>query len=179
MRASLAAALVASIAGAACLASCKDKPSTATPPASAESIPTPPTPLTPPAAKPRVEPPRPALPTPAAASTGAAITVEEAEKMYPAIDSKQILGAKPTSDGKQVHETWCMDGTGADDVARKVGEKMAAAGYTGLAIRGDAKKAGVQGDREGYRMSMVVSASSAANCPAPQHYFASATIFKP
>jgi hypothetical protein len=25
---------------------------------------------------------------------------------------------------------------------------------------------------------MIVSASSAANCPAPKHYFASATVFR-
>jgi hypothetical protein len=99
--------------------------------------------------------------------------------MLPAITSKQILPLKPTSDGRQVHATWCMDGSGAEDVARQVGQLMAKAGYTALSIRGDAKKAGVQGDRDGYRMSMIVSASSAANCPAPQHYFASATIFKP
>jgi hypothetical protein len=27
-------------------------------------------------------------------------------------------------------------------------------------------------------MSMIVSGSTAATCPAPQHYFASATIFR-
>lgn len=99
--------------------------------------------------------------------------------MVPPFSSKVILPLKPTSDGRQVHATWCMDGDGAEDVAKQVGQQMAQAGYTALSIRGDAKKAGVQGDRDGFRMSMIVSASSAVNCPAPQHYFASATIFRP
>jgi len=105
--------------------------------------------------------------------------VEEAAKVIPSFTWKMILPLKQTSDGRQVHGTWCMDGTGAEDVAKTVGQQMAQSGYTALSIRGDAKKAGVQGDRDGYRMSMIVSASSAANCPAPQHYFASATVFKP
>ncbi len=98
--------------------------------------------------------------------------------MLPAITAKEILALKQTSDGRQVHGTWCMDGDGAEDVAKQVGKLMADAGYTALSIRGDAKKAGVQGDKDGYRMSMIVSGSTAATCPAPQHYFASATIFR-
>jgi hypothetical protein len=128
---------------------------------------------------PRPEPARPSLPTPVPPPAGQPISVEDAAKILPAISAKEILPLKPTSDGRQVHATWCMDGSGAEDVARQVGQLMAKSGYTALSIRGDAKKAGVQGDREGYRMSMIVSASSAANCPAPLHYFASATIFRP
>jgi hypothetical protein len=121
---------------------------------------------------------RPSLPTPLPAPEGTPVTIEDAKKLLPAIIGKEILGLKQTSDGRQVHGTWCLDGDGAEDVAKMLGKLMADAGYSALSIRGDAKKAGVQGDRDGYRMSMVVSASSAANCPAPQHYFASATIFR-
>jgi len=111
---------------------------------------------------------------------GEPLSVEEAASVIPPLNSnKMILPLKQTSNGRQVHGTWCLDGDGAEDVARKVGEQMAKAGYTALSVRGDARKAGVQGDRDGYRMSMIVSASSAANCPAPQHYFASTTIFRP
>lgn len=124
-------------------------------------------------------PDRPSLPTPANAPTGAPLTIEEVTKILPAIEGKQILALKQTSDLRQVHGTWCIDGDSAEDVAKKVGRLMADAGYTALNIRGDARKAGVQGDRDGYRMSMIVSASSAASCAAPLHYFASATIFRP
>lgn len=154
---------------------CKEKTSPASQPAAS---PAPSTPAGAATDKPKPEPARPSLPTPLPPPAGAPITVEDAQKLLPPIESKQILELKPTSDGRQVHGTWCMDGTGAEDVAKNVGKLMADKGYTALAIRGDAKKAGVQGDRDGYRMSMIVSASSAANCPAPAHYFASATIFK-
>ena len=90
-----------------------------------------------------------------------------------------IIALKQTSDQLQVHGTWCIDGTSADDVAKQLGQEMAQAKYTGLAIRGDARKAGVAGDRDGVRLSMVVSASSAQVCAAPAHYFASATIYRP
>lgn len=123
--------------------------------------------------------PRPALPTPPPPPSGVPITIPEIEKVLPAIEGTQIVPLKQTSDKRQVHGTWCIDGDGAEDVARKVGRMMATAGYTGLSIRGNAKKAGVQAERDGYRMSMVVSASSAASCAAPLHYFASATIFRP
>lgn len=118
------------------------------------------------------------MPTPAPKPLGDPLSIEDAAAALPKIDGKEILPLKNTSDKRQVHGTWCIDGDGADDVARKVGRMMADAGYTALAIRGDAKKAGVQGDRGAFRMSMVVSASSAASCPAPAHYFASATIFR-
>jgi hypothetical protein len=158
-------------------AACKDKkaaaPAPSAPPGPSAATPSPGS------AALKPEAARPSLPTPVPPPVGATISVEDAAKVLPAISSKEILPLKPTSDGRQVHATWCMDGSGAEDVARQVGQLMAKAGYTALSIRGDAKKAGVQGDHDGFRMSMVVSASSAANCPAPQHYFASATIFRP
>ena len=82
----------------------------------------------------------------------------------PSLTAPQIIGLKQTSDQQQVHGTWCIDGTSADDVAKQIGHSLAQAKYTGLSIRGDAKKAGVSGDRDGIRFSMVVSASSAAVC---------------
>jgi hypothetical protein len=105
--------------------------------------------------------------------------IEEAKAALPKIEGNVIIDLKQTSDKRQVHATWCIDGSGADEVARLVGKWMADAGYTALSIRGDARKAGVSGDRGTIRLSMVVAASGAANCPAPQHYFASATIFRP
>lgn len=105
--------------------------------------------------------------------------IEEARAALPKIVGTVILDLKQTSDKRQVHATWCIDGSGADDVAKLVGRWMAEAGYTALSIRGDARKAGVSGDRATIRLSMVVAASGAANCAAPQHYFASATIFRP
>jgi hypothetical protein len=106
------------------------------------------------------------------------ITIAEATAAVPEIPGRQIIGIKLTSDQQQAHATWCIDGTSADDVAKQIGQALGQAKYTGLSIRGDARKAGVVGDRDGTRFSMVVSASSAAVCAAPAHYFASATIFK-
>ncbi len=136
--------------------------------------------------------PRPSLPdeapaAPAPSETGSAakptkptkpISIEEATAALPQLPGTPIIGLKQTSDQQQVHGTWCIDGTSADDVARQVGHALAQAKYGALTIRGDARKAGVVGDRDGIRFSMVVSASSAAVCAAPAHYFASATIFK-
>ena len=147
-------------------------------------------PTAPPPAPTPAPSPRPAASTPAAPALPSSepsvpetidkpITVDEATAILPDLGGKEILALKPTSNGRQVHGTWCLDGDGADDVARKVGHALAEAKYTALSIRGDARKAGVQGDRDGLRVSMVVSASTAVTCPAPQHYFASATIYKP
>ena len=105
--------------------------------------------------------------------------IEEARAALPKMDGTMILDLKQTSDHMQVHATWCIDGSGADDVAKQIGSWLAEAGYGGLSIRGDERKAGVSGDRGPIRISMVVAASGAANCAAPQHYFASATIFRP
>lgn len=138
----------------------------------------------------KVPPPPPATPAPAPAPVatptptkpaelGPPISVDEARAALPKLDGTVILDLKQTSDKRQVHGTWCIAGTGADDVAKSVGQAMAAAGYTALNIRGDARKSGVSGDREGVRMSMIVGASGAATCAAPTHYFASATLFHP
>jgi hypothetical protein len=117
--------------------------------------------------------------TPVEAKPGKPISIDEAKAALPSLGGREIIGLKQTSDGRQVHGTWCIDGTSADDVAKQLGHSLAQEKYTALAIRGDARKAGVTGDRGEVRISMVVSASSAAVCAAPVHYFASATIFKP
>ena len=106
------------------------------------------------------------------------ISVADASAVLPKLEGTQVIGLKQTSDEAQVHGTWCIDGTSADDVAKQVGHLLAQSGYANISIRGDARKAGVAGDREGIRFSMVVSASSASVCAAPAHYFASATIFR-
>ena len=122
---------------------------------------------------------RPELPADDTKNPPEPMLIEEARAALPKIVGTVILDLKQTSDKRQVHATWCIDGSGADDVAKLVGRWLAEAGYTGLSIRGDARKAGVSGDRGTIRLSMVVAASGAANCAAPQHYFASATIFRP
>jgi hypothetical protein len=130
--------------------------------------------------------PKPSLPTesvPPSEPSGSGkptkpITIEEATAALPQLPGTQIIALKQTSDQQQVHGTWCIDGTSADDVAKQVGHSLGQAKYAAITIRGDARKAGVMGDRDGIRLSMVVSASSASVCAAPAHYFASATIFK-
>ena len=107
------------------------------------------------------------------------VTVADAKAVLPAIQGTEVIALKPTSDNLQIHGTWCIDGTSADDVARQVGQWLTQAGYANVSTRGDAKKAGVSGDKDVMRFSMVVSASSAAVCAAPAHYFASATIYRP
>ncbi|NVB83665.1 MAG: hypothetical protein HOV81_35150 [Kofleriaceae bacterium] len=152
------------------LASCKDKPKPATGN---------PTPITPVSVGSAGSATQPSLPATSSAPSTTPVSTEDAEKVLPKIVGTQVLGLKQTSDKRQVHATWCIDGEGADGVAKLVAQWMAQAGYRGLSVRGDARKAGVAGDRDGFRMSMVVSASGAASCAAPQHYFASATIFRP
>ena len=115
---------------------------------------------------------------PAAQAPVKPIAVADAAAVLPKLEGTQVLGLKQTSDQGQVHGTWCMDGTSADDVARHVGQLLEQTGYTNVSVRGDERKAGVAGDREGIRFSMVVSASAAAVCKAPAHYFASATIYR-
>jgi hypothetical protein len=156
---------------------CKDKQAAA--PASTPA-PTPATPhtATADASAARTPDTTPKAPTERDAPLGEPLSIEDAAKAIPKLAGKEILPLRQTSDKRQVHATWCLDGESADDVAKAVGRQMAEAGYKNLAIRGDAKKAGVQGERDAFRMSMIVSASSAANCPAPKHYFASATIFR-
>jgi hypothetical protein len=133
--------------------------------------------------KPKAESPKPSLPSETAPAEPPKptkpIAIEEASAALPDFGGKQIIALKQTSDQRQVHGTWCIDGTSADDVAKHLGHTLAQAKYTGMSIRGDARKAGVAADRGEIRISMVVSASSAQVCAAPAHYFASATIFKP
>lgn len=159
------------------LASCKDKERGSAALTASETPPPAPPPAGSAAPK-AATPARPSVPTPVPGPVGEPLSIEDAAKVLPAIDGKEILPLKQTSDKRQVHGTWCIDGDGADEVARRLGRSMADAGFSSLGIRGDAKKAGVQGDRDGFRMSMIVSASSAVTCPAPKHYFASATIFR-
>ena len=149
------------------LAACKDKPQQqkATPPANAPAP-----------AKEGAPAQKPSLPAPP--PNPDPVTIEDATKILPNFEGIVILPLKQTSDERQVHGTWCIDGASADGVAKIVGHLMAKAGYTALSIRGDERKAGVTGDRDGFRMSIVISASAAAVCKAPAHYFASATIFR-
>jgi len=130
---------------------------------------------------PKADTPRPSLPDDVKQAPAPAepMTVEDARAALPTIAGTVVLDLKQTSDHRQVHGTWCIDGAGAQDVAKQVGQWMADAGYSALSIRGDDRKAGVSGDKGSIRMSMIVSASGAASCAAPAHYFASATIFRP
>jgi hypothetical protein len=98
--------------------------------------------------------------------------------MLPKLDGEVLIAPKTTADAHQAHGTWCMAGTAADAVATSLGKTMTDAGWTDLSSRGDAKKAGVSGERTGYRLSYVVSASSAASCREPTHYMVSATLFR-
>lgn len=124
-------------------------------------------------------PAAPAATTPAEKPAGKPVSVADAKAVLPPIQGTEVIALKPTSDNLQIHGTWCIDGTSADDVARQVGQWLTQAGYANVSTRGDAKKAGVSGDKDVMRFSMVVSASSAAVCAAPAHYFASATIYRP
>jgi hypothetical protein len=127
---------------------------------------------------PEAAPTAPALPADAAATAAQPITIDDAVAHLPKLDGDAMLPVKTTADGTQAHATWCLAGSGADTVAESLGKTMTAAGYTDLATRGDAQKAGVSGERDGYQLSYVISASSAASCRAPGHYFASATLFR-
>lgn len=121
----------------------------------------------------------PALPADAAATTAPQpLSLDDASAHLPKLDGDAMIPLKTTSDGMQAHATWCLAGTGADAVAESLAKTMAGAGYTNLATRGDPNKAGVSGEREDWRLSYVVSASTAASCRAPGHYFASATLFR-
>jgi len=158
------------------LAGCKDK---SAPPPSA------PAPATQPSlALPADAGAPPAEAAPAAAAPAAEhpapqpISIDDAVAALPKLDGDVMIAPKTTADGRQAHATWCLAGTSADAVAESLSKTMAAAGWTDLTSRGDAKKAGVSGERDGYRLSYVVSASSAASCREPGHYFASATLFK-
>jgi len=161
------------------LAACKD-PHARAPAASPEPAPAPAAPAAPARpALPADAAARPALPTDAAGSAAPTpLTVDQAAAQLPKLDGDAMLPLKTTGDGMQAHATWCLAGTGADAVAESLAKTMSGAGYTNITTRGDAQKAGVTGEHDAWRLSYVVSASSAANCRAPGHYFASATLFR-
>jgi len=168
-------ALAAFVASGLLLAACKDKsappPSAPTPaPGAAAQAPVAPAPAPPADA-------RPALP-PDAAVAPQPMTADDALAQLPKLDGDPMIPVKTTADGRQAHGTWCLAGAGADAVAESLGKTMSAAGYTDVTTRGDATKAGVSGERDGWRLSYVVSASTAASCRAPGHYFASVTLFR-
>jgi hypothetical protein len=125
------------------------------------------------APKPPALAPAPAAPAPELQPLGDADVA-----MLPKLDGDVLIAPKTTADAHQAHGTWCVAGTGADTVAAALGTTMTGAGWTNLATRGDATKAGISGERDGYRLSYVVSASSAASCRAPAHYMVSATLFR-
>ena len=164
------------------LAACKDK--TPPPPApAAPAVPAAPTapaaPAVPATSTAPATPTAPAAPAlPSSPATLEPITVADATALLPKLDGDAMLPVKTTADGMQAHATWCLAGTAADAVAASLATTMTAAGYTDLATRGDAQKAGVSGERDGVHLSYVISASSAASCRAPGHYFASATLFR-
>ena len=89
-----------------------------------------------------------------------------------------MIPPKAMADGSQVHGTWCLPGSAADAVVHDLAATLTAGGWTSVTTRGDATKAGLSAERDGMSLSYVVSASSAATCRAPGHYFTSATIFR-
>lgn len=147
------------------LVGCKDQQPPPKPAAQAPAASVPPSPAPAPPAKP--------------ATLGPPLSVEAAREALPKLDGTVIIDLKQTSDKRQIHGTWCIPGTSAEDVAKQIGQAMTAAGYTALSIRGDARKSGVSGERGDIRMSMIVGSSGATTCTAPTHYFASATLFHP
>jgi hypothetical protein len=103
---------------------------------------------------------------------------EDAAALLPPVAGTLIAPAKLTRDGRQLHATWCVAGTSAEQAARQLAATLTAASWSDLQTRGDAHKAGVAGDRDGYQLSLVVSASAVATCAAPAHYFVTATMFR-
>jgi hypothetical protein len=149
------------------LVACKDR--TAAPPA-----PAPAGSAAPAAPKPPALAPPPAPPAP----TVQPLTDADVASALPKLDGDVLIAPKTTADAHQAHGTWCMAGTSADGVAGALGTTMTAAGWTGLSTRGDERKAGISGERDGFQLSYVVSASNAASCRAPAHYLVSATLFR-
>ncbi len=172
------AALLALLLCGACKEKRQESPAPSTAPGPSPAQPATPKPTLPSEAAEHAAPSAPAAGSGSAAA-GKPITVADATAALPKMPGSEIIALKPTSDQNQVHGTWCIDGTSADDVAKQIGQVLAQASYTNISVRGDEKKAGVAGDRGDIRFSMVVSASSAAVCAAPAHYFASATIYRP
>ncbi len=131
------------------------------------------------------EPPAPHAPAaPALPSAGSAVLkpqtldVSAATDMLPKLEGEVILAPKANADVTQVHATWCVPGQAADAAAQAIGTTVAAQGWTGISTRGDAVNAGIAGDREGYRLSIVVAASTIATCASPGHYMAAATLIR-
>ena len=106
------------------------------------------------------------------------IDVKAAIATLPEMKADPMMAPATTGDGRQVHGTWCLRGSGADGVMRALAAQLEGAGWTNVTTRGDAMKAGVSAERDGYRASYVVSASTANACRAPGHYFASLTMFR-
>jgi hypothetical protein len=106
------------------------------------------------------------------------LTDADVAAMLPKLAGDVLIAPKTTDDARQAHATWCIAGSAADAVATSLGKTMTEAGWTDLSSRGDARKAGVSAERNGYRLSYVVSASSAAKCREPTHYMVSATLFR-
>jgi len=157
------------------LAACKEK---SAPPAPAAPPPT--------TAGGSAAPAAPAAPRPPALAPGPAAPAPEIQPlsdadvaaMLPKLDGDVLIAPRTTADAHQAHGTWCIAGTSATTVAADLATTMTTAGWQDLGSRGDAKKAGVSGERDGYRLSYVVSASSAASCREPTHYMVSATLFR-
>jgi hypothetical protein len=105
------------------------------------------------------------------------LDVEEARGLVPPIPGDVTAPLRTTADGRQVYGTWCVAGTGADDVARMLGTSLEQAGWTDVASRGDVAKAGVSGERDGYHLSFIVTASQVERCKAPPRYLANVTIY--
>jgi hypothetical protein len=152
------------------LCACKDKRPAAPPP--------PPAPAEPPRDAQLAAVTEPPAADASTAPTPQPITADDAIAAMPTLAGDVMIAAKATSDGHQVHGTWCLPGSAADAVVHDLAATLTGAGWTSITTRGDATKAGVSAEREGYRLSYVVSASSAAACRAPGHYFASATMFR-
>jgi hypothetical protein len=115
---------------------------------------------------------------PTAPATVQPLNPDDAIGMLPKLSGETMIAPAATADQHQVHGTWCLPGTAADAVAADLSATLTKAGWADITTRGDAMKAGVSAERDGYRLSYIVSASSAANCRAPGHYFASATLFR-
>ena len=124
-------------------------------------------------------PPRVAPPDAAGSATPPSpIDIQAALAQLPELKADPMIAPRTTADGQQLHGTWCLRGSDADGVSHDLAASLASAGWTNIATKGDAMKAGVSAERDGYRASFVVSASTAPACRAPGHYFASLTMFR-
>jgi len=94
----------------------------------------------------------------------------------PSLVGDPIVAPRVDPTGTMVHASWCVAAGAADAAAGAIAATLARQGWAELATRGDASRAGVAGDRDGDRVSIVVAASTLASCPAPGHYLATATL---